>query len=475
MADHAPIGQLLAYCERIHFIPLFLAIALSDLTVDLGEKKKGPKLEGHSWKKKEYLSKTVESRSVKRSYFSTNVRATNAFMKAVLHNRQQRRIFMRVLILGGAGSMALATIRDFLAFDSNELAELVIADINYEKAKKRADELHNEKVSPAFCDVTDYANLVKLMRGCDIVIDETETAGVPTLKAALEAGVHIIDLGAWIEGTLEQLKLDAEFEKVGLTAILGLGSSPGITNLYSRHIVDKLDTVESIHLSFAYAELTKTTLFVPFAGAIEEFTNKVTIFQDGKDVTLPPQSGQEDARFPDPIGARRLMYVPHPEVATFPIYFREKGIRNVSVKAGFAPEFIEKINFLINLGLLSKEPTKIKGITIAPEDVTMACISKLPQPAERIDYGCTRAVIIGEKNGEKIEYTVELFSHPYPALTGVQHRTGHSPAIGARMIRRGEIKKRGVFPPEVGIDPRKFFRELARRELEVYYTAKHFV
>jgi len=382
---------------------------------------------------------------------------------------------MKILILGGAGSMALATIRDFLEFDSSELSELVIADIDYEKVKKRADELHDEKVSPAFCDVTDYENLVKLMKGCDVVIDETEMAGVQTLKAALEAGAHIIDLGAWIEGTLEQLKLDAEFEKAGLTAILGLGSSPGITNIYSRYVVDKLDTVESIHLSFAYAELAKATLFIPFAGAIEEFTNNVTIFQNGKHVELPPQSGQEDARFPDPIGVRRLMNVPHPEVATFPIYFKEKGIKNVSLKAGFTPEFIEKINFLINLGLLSREPIKVKGITVAPEDVTMSCISKLPQPIDRIDYGCTRAVIVGEKNGEKLEYTVELFSRPYPGLTGVQHRTGSSPAIGAKMISRGEIERRGVFPPEVGINPEKFFRELGRRGLEVYYTVKHFI
>lgn len=382
---------------------------------------------------------------------------------------------MKVLILGGAGSMALATIRDFLEFDTNELSELVIADINYEKAKKRADELHNEKVSSAFCDVNDHASLVKLMRGHDVVIDESGVLGIWGMKAALEAGVHIIDLGAWSSETLEQLKFNDEFEKAGLTAILGLGSSPGITNIYSRYIADKLDRVESIHLSFAYAELTKATLFVPFGGAIEEFTLNALIFQDGKHVELPPQSGQEDARFPHPIGVRRLMYVPHPEVATFPTYFKEKGIKNVSVKAGFTPEFVEKINFLIDLGLLSREPMKVKDTMVVPEDIVMACISKIPQPAERIDYGCTRAVIEGEKSGEKLEYTVELFSHPYPGLTGVQHRTGHSPAIGARMIKRGKIQRRGVFPPEVGIDPKKFFEELARRGLEVHYTVKHFI
>lgn len=382
---------------------------------------------------------------------------------------------MKVLILGGAGSMALATIKDFLEFDTSEVSEMVIADINYEKVKKRADDLNNEKISPAYCDVTDPTMLVELMKGRDVVIDETNLPGVIGLKAALEAGVHFIDLGTWSEKTLEQLKLDGEFKKAGLTAILGLGSSPGITNIYSKYIVDKLDMVESIRLSFAYAELTETTLFVPFAGAIDEFLTNPLIFLDGKHLELPPRNGQEDARFPDPIGLRKMMLVPHPEVATFPIYFKEKGIRNVSVKAGFSPDFVEKINFLIDLGLLSREPKEVHGVKVVPKDIVMACIAGLPQQGERIDYGCTRAVVNGERNGEKLEYRVELFTRPEPGLTGVQHRTGHSPAIGARMIGRGEIKRRGVFPPEVGIDPTKFFRELARRKLEVYYKVKHFL
>ncbi|MGD8505770.1 MAG: hypothetical protein PVF15_03805 [Candidatus Bathyarchaeota archaeon] len=43
------------------------------------------------------------------------------------------------------------------------------------------------------------------------------------------------------------------------------------------------------------------------------------------------------------------------------------------------------------------------------------------------------------------------------------------------MISRGETRRRDVFPPEVGTNPEKFFRELGRRGLELYYTAKHFV
>ena len=65
--------------------------------------------------------------------------------------------------------------------------------------------------------------------------------------------------------------------KAGLTAILGLGSSPGIMNLMAKTLVDKLDTVETIEMSFAYASLGTSSLplKIPFGGALTEFIAKV--------------------------------------------------------------------------------------------------------------------------------------------------------------------------------------------------------
>jgi len=68
-----------------------------------------------------------------------------------------------------------------------------------------------------------------------------------------------------------------------------------------------------------------------------------------------------------------------------------------------------------------------------------------------------------------------MLNRPYKGLTNAQHRTGHSPSIGARMLCKGEIKKRGVFPPERGIDPKLFFRELAKRELEVSVISRELI
>jgi len=41
-------------------------------------------------------------------------------------------------------------------------------------------------------------------------------------------------------------------------------------------------------------------------------------------------------------------------------------------------------------------------------------------------------------------------------------------SIGAQMIARGDVKVRGVIPPELAIDPVMFFDELRIRGIEVF-------
>lgn len=385
---------------------------------------------------------------------------------------------MKVLVLGGAGSMAYATIRDLMEIDIEEVSKVVIADRYYEKVKKVADEFESGKLTPAWIDVTDHAKLVKLMNGFDVVLDETGTIPVGILKAALETRVHLINLGVAADEGEQCMDMSDEFEKAGLTAILGLGSSPGITNLMAKALIDKLDTVKTIEVSFAYASLGRSTLplKVPFLGALDEFFTKPLVFRDGQFVELPPQSGLEDIQYPEPIGIRKSFYVPHEEVWGFPVSFEDKGIKNVTVKAGFTPDFVEKVNFLIGLGIISEEPLKVNDATVAPMDVLTACLAKLPpEQGEVVDYGCSRVIARGRGGGEELEYTALMFNRPYRGLTNAQHRTGHSPSIGARMLFRGEIKKRGVFLPEMVIEPKLFFKELAKRELEVAVTSRTFI
>jgi len=389
---------------------------------------------------------------------------------------------MRVLVLGGAGRMAYAIIKDLLEIDTDEVSKVIIADINCEKVKNVADEFQNEKLIPACIDIAEYAKLVNLMKGSDVVIDSTyvsSTTSLSIIKAALEARVHVINLGQLDKEEEKQAATMSDaFTKAGLSGILGLGSSPGISNLMVRELADRLDTMSTVEISFAYESIGTSTLPIkePFAFAFEEFVESPLIFQDAKFVTVPPQSGIQYIEFPAPIGMRPAFCIPHSEVWTVAETFEEKGVKNVSVRAGFTPDFVKKVNFLVDCGLMSHKPLKVGDIDVIPSDVLFSCLVQLPpEQGEVVDYGCTRVVAVGTKNKEKVEYTALMLNRPYKGLTNAQHRTGHSPSIAARMLYRGEIKTKGVFPPERGVDPKPFFRELAKRELEIAVTSSAFV
>lgn len=394
---------------------------------------------------------------------------------------------MRVLILGGAGNVALATARDFLEVDGDELVELVVADLRFEDAQARADELHSKKVTAAAVDITDKRSLIELAKKSDIMINEAHagTLQLLALEAALEAGTHYLDLGTFPEIMSAQLSLDKEFARAGLTAVLGLGSGPGINNVIARALADKLDSVESVIMSFATASLTKTTdpLVLPYdvGGLWALFTLKPVVFENGNYVEKPSfynlykEGLLEQSDFPDPIGKACLGYFPHIEAHTLPGSLAEKGVKTVYVKGGFNQNLIEKFGLLIDLGLAAVEPIAIKGVPVIPQELLAACINKLPaRTTEPVDYGCTRVLVRGRKNDDELEYKAEMFSGPYRGLNGVQHRTGHAPAIGARMIHRGVITRRGAFAPEIGVPTEPFFKELGRRDLKVSYSHRYY-
>ena len=406
---------------------------------------------------------------------------------------------MKVVILGGAGLMAEAIERDLLDteldMDGGGVSEIVVADVSPDKVKARVDELQSPKVSPAVIDLMDHKALVKLIKGHDVVINAAPTpTTLNAARGALEAGAHFMglvgvdmpnsapdapkdELGQPTEAFLDQL--DEEYKKAGLTGIMGMGSMPGTSNIMARYFVDKLDTVESIVFSYVYASLTKTKTFFQFspAGMIGQYTTEPIVLRDGKLIRIPPRSGRETALYPEPIGMRELFYILHPEAYAFFRSFRDKGLKNAGTKAGWGPDFLGKMEFLDSVGLFNRQPIKVGDVTVSPLLVFMSVAAPKPT-AEKVvpkDYGCTRAVVRGEKSGEKLEYTGDLLTPPYKELNAAQYRTGLPTAIATRMIKRGDIKRKGAFTPEVGVDPEIYLGELARRGQHLTYTVKYYV
>ncbi len=366
--------------------------------------------------------------------------------------------------------------------ESPEVSEVVLAGRNLSKAQKVAQEIHSKKISIAQFDAAKHDTTVKAIGDSDVAINAVQYYfNLGIMKASLQAGAHYLDLGGLFYTTQKQLELNDSFRKAGLTAILGIGECPGITNVMAKHAVDRLDSVKSILVRDTWVDFTEggppfvvtwslSTLF-------DEMTMPAVIFENGQYKEVPALSGKEVMRFPEPFGVQEQFFTIHSEAATFPRSFKKKGIRNVNWKEG-GPGFLD-IKRFVDVGLASNEPLKVKNAQIPPRQFLLALLNKqdlmgLPNGVTPDDWEVTRIIALGKKNGEKISHTMDSIfrSNKDWRATAGEVAVGVPASIAAQALAKGEIDVKGAVPPEVCIEPEWFMKELSKRNIDIHETTK---
>lgn len=303
----------------------------------------------------------------------------------------------------------------------------------------------------AAADASDPAALARTLRGAVAVVHcAPYRLNLAVMDAALRAGCHYLDLGGLFHTTRRQLRRHADFRRAGLLAVLGMGSAPGIANVLARAAADPLRRVRSIRVYNGGADFTRYASPLAFAFSpatvLDEFTLRPMVFAGGRFRSVPPLSGGEDFRFE--LGTQRVHFSLHSEVATLPLTYRRKGIRECSFKIAYDPELIARLRLLVDLGLTDPRPGP-RGV--APRDVLLDCFSRLPPAPGFVDDRDTLAVVVdGEDARGPVRVRYDLTARPQrrPPLSAVARDTGFAPAIVARMILDGTIQERGVLPPE---------------------------
>ena len=231
----------------------------------------------------------------------------------------------RFVVLGGCGAIGRVVVRDLLA--SRPADRVVIADFNEAAAKSLVKELRSKRASSAFADATRPAVLAKVLKGSDVVVNCTQhDFNLRVMEAARKARVHYVDLGGLFHWTLEQLKLDGAMRRAGVTAVLGGGCAPGITNVLTRFAADQLASVESVRIRVGTVDFAaKPAGFVfPYSAQtiVEEMTLAPWVFRGGRYQEIKPRSRWERVGFPDPVGPQWTVCTRHSEVATIPLSFQ---------------------------------------------------------------------------------------------------------------------------------------------------------
>jgi saccharopine dehydrogenase-like NADP-dependent oxidoreductase len=358
-------------------------------------------------------------------------------------------------------------------------------------ADRDVSAVEDRRVETAQVDVADPASLRRVLDGAYATIASLPYRfNLVAMQGALETGVHYIDLGGLFHTTRRQLELAPEFERRGVMAILGMGSAPGILNVLAVLAARDLETVREIHCLAGSVDRTRFRNLPPIwfdyspDTLLDEFVMPSAVFRAGKFAMVPPLDPRErvSVSFPPPIGTIAVDTTLHSEVATLPLSFRDRGVREVTFRQGFDPEFRDKVSFLAQLGLADRTAAgKANEIgtrngagshRVVPREVLLALVNRLPRPAvigRPNRYEVLRTVVVGARRGRRATVTADCHAGADAGWgIGPDIDTGAPPSIAVQLMLSGELALRaGAWAPEQVVPPGPFVRELARRGMRV--------
>jgi saccharopine dehydrogenase (NAD+, L-lysine-forming) len=351
---------------------------------------------------------------------------------------------LTVVILGAAGTIAPAIVADLASCD--EVAHLHLLDLRGDLAAKMAARFGRDKALASAVDATDVRALARRIDGVDVLVNASSyRLNLEVMRACLAARCHYLDLGGLYWMTQRQLELSSEFERVGRLAVLGIGSSPGKTNLMAARAVRELDSsdvVQEIEVATAGRDPLASAFSPPYAvqTLLDELTLSPVVLREGDAVEIDPLTTGGEIDFGEPIGRQETIYTLHSELATFGESF---GCKAASVRLSLAPALLARL-------------TELAGAT--PDAVAAATADAAPPSAESVSVQLVR---VTARSGRTV--TTRAVTGPHFGLGGSVVSTAAPAAAIVKLLARGELTAVGAQPPERCIDPDAMFAELETR------------
>lgn len=378
----------------------------------------------------------------------------------------------KVLIIGAGGVSGVVVhkcVQVAEVFD-----EIVLASRTESKCKAIAAQL-NRPIKTAQVDADNVPELVALIKAekPDLVINVAlPYQDLHIMDACLEAGVDYLDTANYEPPETAKFEYSWQwayqdkFKKAGLTALLGSGFDPGVTNVFTaylkKHHFDEIHYLDIIDCNAGDHGMPFATNFNPEIN-IREVTANGRYFDNGKWIETPPLSESRVFDFPAEIGPKKIYMMYHEELESLVKHFPD--IKRARFWMTFSDNYLKHLEVLGNVGMTGIEPIMFDGREIIPLQFLKAL---LPDPASLgpLTKGktCIGCLARGIKDGQpKVMFIYNVCDHEscYREVKSqaISYTTGVPAMIGAKMILEGKWKKPGVWNMEQ-FDPDPFMEDL---------------
>ena len=400
----------------------------------------------------------------------------------------------KVLVIGcgGVASVAIAKICQ----NSTIFSEMCIASRTVSKCeamKAKWQPTTSTKISTAKIDANSKEQVLALIEKFrpDVLLH----VGLPyhnlvLMQACAECKVHYIDTAAYEpENTnepvwrkqyekrckekgfvayfdyAEQWSYFDKFKEAGVTALLGGGFDPGVTNVFvayaKKHYFDRIDYVDILDCNggdhgYPFATNFNTEI------NLREVSSPADYYENGKWVGVPAMSIKRVYDFPE-IGEKDMYLLHHEEIESLTKNFPE--IKRMRFYMTFGQSYLTHMKCLENVGMLNSTPVDFGEHKIIPIQFLK---SLMPDPSSlgertvgKTNIGC---IFTGEKDGKKRTiYIYNVCDHQEAfkevGSQAISYTTGVPEMISAALLSTGEWKGAGVFNLEE-FDPDPFMKML---------------
>ncbi|WP_181347964.1 saccharopine dehydrogenase family protein [Thalassobacillus sp. CUG 92003] len=373
---------------------------------------------------------------------------------------------MKVAVLG-SGLMGKEAARDLV--NSPGVIEVGIADIDVKRAQLVCQSLNSPKIHAYQVDAGNMAELTAFIKQFDVVINALFYSFNETVaRAAIDAGVHSVDLGGHIGHVTDHvLELDKEAKAAQVTLIPDLGVAPGMINILSGFGVSKLDQVNAIRLFVGgipvqpEPPLEYNHVF-SMEGLFDHYTDPSTIIRHGKKVEVPSLTEREPLYF-ERFGPLEAF---HTSGGTSTLLTSYPDIDTLEYKTIRYPGHAEKMKLLVDLKLTRNDyEVDVHGVKIKPREVVLKVLDPIVALKDKDDAVLLRVQVGGKKGGLGTLYQYEMVTYKDRTnqVTAMARATANTISVVAQMIGNATIAKRGVYPPEQVVPGDLYIAEMAKR------------
>jgi saccharopine dehydrogenase-like NADP-dependent oxidoreductase len=352
------------------------------------------------------------------------------------------------------GNIAAQTVASF-----PETGSLIIADLDLTAAQAVASAC-GDKAKAARVNVTNHAELVALMRQADLVMNCVGPFfrfGVPVLEAAIEVGINYLDICDDPEPTRAMHELHDRAKEAKITAIIGLGASPGITSMLAARARAELDETEELIAAWNIEEDAGGDDKIAYSAAVVHWMQQCsgTILECDNGRLIEKKPLVEVALDYPGRGERTVYTVGHPEPVSFHYSFPDlQRSFCVMVMPGSWIEEFKELASQINQRTMTLEEA---GKKLVEDTAVSSFIDQIIENFSRLFDGPRLPIFFalaqGRKDGKPARVATAIRSIP----PGMARATGIPLALGTRLLLQGRVATTGVIAPEIAFQSAEFF------------------